>query len=566
MAIQHYFWNQLSEAWTDKEYQKDEALQNRHYWLSFLKTGNLFDKITLSREQLAVVQRRDKFLMINGSAGSGKSITLLGRMFKVMAEEKREQRLLYVTFGQTLIEDARKRSNQSQLYRDLKDNHTVHLKTFHQMVRDILMEANLMTLNLLRVSIGSIGRREDNVYRRTEAYLAKFLASKEYASLPRTRQLYKTHMEGFIRDEIFWMKGNGFIEEDKYLSCERVGRGTSPRLTVEQRKTVFEIFQGYERFRSEHWPEDYDQEDYALLLLKYIDSIPEQLKYDHIFIDEVQDLQPMQLLALNLLGKKSITMTGDHKQRIYRRTPYSLKALGIEIEGNRSRKLKINFRSTKQIMKLARSISFLDTDNDKESDLDFVREGPKPEIRLYQDTPKMVAYIVNEIKKARVHDPNATVAIIHRYDTDEWKTRNSSIRLTLERDFNVIGVENYGKKFNHDQEKPPLFFTDAFSVKGLEFDYVFILHFDREHYPIKQKMDEIKKRHGGDTSSEGYYQDEDSIINEEKKVLYVALSRAREKVVMFCVGEKPPFLSPFIRDFQSRDYDNYGFNKTMFSR
>ncbi|TFE25599.1 UvrD-helicase domain-containing protein [Cohnella luojiensis] len=566
MAIENYFWNQLSDAWTDREYRKDAAVQNRHYWNSFLKAGNLFDTITLSREQLAVVQQRDKYLLVNGSAGSGKSVTLLGRMFKSMAEESRSQRLLYVTYSTTLIEDARKRCRQSPVYRDLQQNHTIHLMTFHQMVSELMKAVGLMRLESIRTTTVSTSREEDNVYRRTEAYLTNYMKSKEYKSLPRSRQLYTTHMDGFVRDEILWMKGNGFIDEKKYLECDRVGRGTNPRLTVEQRKTIFEIFQGYERFRNERWPGDYDPEDYALLLLQRIGKIPEALKYDHIYIDEMQDLQPMQILALSTLFKKSITMTGDDKQRIYRRSPFSLKALGIEVEGRRSKKLRRNFRSTKQNMKLARSIRFLDTENDREDDLIFVREGPKPEIRLYTEVSRMVNYLVQEVHKIRREDPKASVAIIHRYEGNQWKINNSSARIRLAREFSIIGVESYGRKFDYDKLNPPIFFTDAYSIKGLEFDYVFILHFDREHYPLQNKIKVIEKRHNGETGSNAFDQDLDSILNEEKKVLYVALSRARQKTIMLCVGEKPTYLSPFIRDFQSRDYENFGFNKTMFSR
>lgn len=566
MALEHYFWNQLSDAWTDPDYRKVESLQNRQYWNDFLKRGNLFDTISLSREQLSVVQQRDKYLLVSGSAGSGKSITLLGRMFKAMVEESRPQRLLYVTYGTTLIEDARKRCKQSQLYRELYEKHSVHLMTFHQTVRKILRDANLVRIPVLRTTTTSTAREEGNVYRRSEAYLSKYMNSKAYQSLPRSRQLYKTHMKGFIRDEILWMKGNGFIEEEKYIACERIGRGNSPRLTLEQRKTVFEVFQGYERFRNEQWPGDYDPEDYALLLLQHIGRIPEELKYDHIYVDEMQDLQPMQLLTLSMLFKKSITITGDNKQRIYRRSPYSLKSLGIEVEGRRSKKLRVNFRSTEQNMKLARSLQFIDTENDREDDIRFVREGPKPEIRLYVDMHRQCNYLVNEIHKQRKDSPLASVAVIHRFDDDIWKINNSTLRLNLAKEFSLIGVDSYGKKFDYGQVKPPIFFTDPYSIKGLEFDYVYVVHFDRNHYPHQSKILEIDKRHGGVNSSSGYEQDLDSVLNEEKKLLYVALSRARQKTVLLCVGDRPSLLSPFIRDFQSRDYDNIGFNKTMFSK
>ena len=60
-------------------------------------------------------------------------------------------------------------------------------------------------------------------------------------------------------------------------------------------------------------------EDYALLLLKNSELIHYRHKFDYIFIDEIQDFQPMQLKALQLLYTEQIVAAGDNKQRIYKR-------------------------------------------------------------------------------------------------------------------------------------------------------------------------------------------------------------------------------------------------------
>lgn len=560
-----FFWNQLAEAWVEKHYKKNEQLQDQHCWNEFIKNGTLLDGIKLSREQLAVVHTQERQLLINGSAGSGKSITLLGRMFKVMAEPE-PSRILYVSFNPTLMQDANKRCMQSPIFRDLKDAHTIHFYTYHFMVSRLLKESGIMEVEQLEMSTHKLDKFDDLAQRRCKSFTEKYIQTPEYARLPTDRKLYNTHFDRFLLEEFLWMKANGYVTEELYLNCERAGRGINPRLTKEQRYTVFQMFTAYHRHREETYGKDYDPEDYALLLLKNMDRLPDGLKYDHVFIDEVQDLQPMQLKSLVLLAKKSLTLSGDLKQRIYKRTPFTFKDLGIEVEGRRTRRLKINYRSTKQIMKLARSIPFLDAENDREDDLVFVREGPKPEIRYYQTTETLNRYLVREIHALRCQKEDCSIAVIHRYDGDLWKTQNCRTRMRLNREFDVIGVESYGRRFNYSQQRKPVFFTDAFAVKGLEFDYVFILHFDSSHYPRKSKIDDLLKRSGNDKWSNNFIHDEDAIFNEERKILYVSLSRAKEKAVLLYTGETEKKISPFVRLFHGPDYDAHGFTKSRYAR
>jgi len=559
------FWNQLANTWITKDAKENEKPQNHHSWNEFIKNGMLMDGIQLSKEQLAVVQTQEKHFLINGSAGSGKSITLLGKIFKVMTEPD-PSRILYVSFNPTLIQDAKKRCLQSPIFRKFKNVHKIHFQTYHFMVSNLLKKSGVIKVEQLDTSTHSLNKLDDLAQRRCKNFTDKFTETPEYERLSRDRKLYNTHFDGFMLEEFLWMKANGYITEELYLSCERAGRGINPRLTREQRHTIFRMFTAYHQYREETYGEHYDPEDYALLLLKHMDKLPNSLKYDHIFVDEVQDLQPMQLKSLALLMKNSLTLSGDLKQRIYKRTPFSFKDLGIDVEGKRTYKLKINFRSTKQIMKLARSIPFLDMENDREDDLDFVREGPKPEIRYYQHGDTLSRYLIKEINELRQLKKDCSIAIIHRYDGDLWKTQNCRIRLALQRQFGVIGVESYGKRFDYLQERKPIFFTDAFAIKGLEFDYVFILHFDSSHYPHKSKIDDLIQRSENDRWSNNFMDDEDNIVNEEKKILYVALSRAKEKVVLLYTGDTEKKISPFIRLFHGPDYTAHRFTKSQYSK
>ncbi|MCA1011749.1 UvrD-helicase domain-containing protein [Halobacillus halophilus] len=542
-----------------KEKRLSFALKSAKVWQNYFETKGVLPDITLSDEQKAVVQQVDDQLLINGSAGSGKSITLLYKLIKTLEQEEPGKRILYCSFNDTLIVDTYKRLGQSEKYQKLKDKHTLHINTFHYMAAKLLHAIGMNHVPIRSTNQSKIEKIEDNIQRRTMVLVDNFMNSPNHKHLPEAERLYKTHAGNFLKEEIAWIKANGYSKED-YFTKERTGRGSHPRLTKMQRKTIYRLYEDYLEMTKKEFHDYLDYEDYALLLLKHMDEIPDGLKYDHLFIDEVQDLQPMQIMALVKLTKKSIVLSGDSKQKIYQRTPLSYKDLGLKLEGRKNKTLKINFRSTKQIMDFASTIEFLDVENDREDDQKFVREGPKPEIRYYDSENKQSRYLINSIKDIRMGTPEATIAIVHRYDSDVHNINNSSIFLALSREFSVIRTEQYGKSFNYSKKKKPIYFTDPFSIKGLEFDYVFIIHFDREHYPNQKRIKELDQRSGGDTFSDSYLKDEDSILNDEKKILYVAITRAKKKVVLLGSGIK----SPFLRQFHPKNYEAHNFKKMRF--
>ncbi len=335
-----------------------------------------------------------------------------------MEREKEKQRILYITFNKTLLDDTKKRLEQVNLFQELKGRHELHLKTFHQMAHDFLNKLGLR-IPELSTSYDAIQKHEDKIRMRIHVVRDSYLESEAYRRLPEAEKLYQTHTISFLHAELMWIKANGYITREQYLEVERTGRSQTPRLTKAQRNTVFTLFEIYQQMMKTSYKNDgYDIEDYALLLLQYLDQIPTSHRYDYIFVDEVQDLQPMQIRALALLRKKGIVLTGDPKQRLYRSTPHSYASLGLNLQGRRNRILRQNFRSTKQIMALASAIQFVDTENDREENQIYMNEGSKPEIRYFPRERELAGWMERRINRIRNVDPEATVAVIHRYDEE----------------------------------------------------------------------------------------------------------------------------------------------------
>ena len=93
-------------------------------WQNF-KDYAYLEGIDLSQEQINIIEQDEDQLLIEGYAGTGKSLTLLYKFINVLVREE-NKRVLYVTYNNTLIEDTKKRLNTCSEYLENKDRHVVH--------------------------------------------------------------------------------------------------------------------------------------------------------------------------------------------------------------------------------------------------------------------------------------------------------------------------------------------------------------------------------------------------------------------------------------------------------
>lgn len=533
-------------------------------WQNF-KDYTYLEGINLSQEQINIIEQDEDQLLIEGYAGTGKSLTLLYKFINVLVREE-NKKILYVTFNNTLIEDTKKRLNTCSEYKKNLERHEVHVMTFHEMASKLLQRLKVIDRGVGRLTIEQIEKHRGDALRRIASIQAKYIEANfdEYKSLPKEERLYATHDRNFVTDEIAWIKAMGFTSFERYLATERTGRSKSVRLTRNQRKTIFKIYEDYQReLSSNKYGLILDLEDYALKILEKQYEFSEDLKYDYIFVDEMQDLDPMQILALCKLTNKSIVLSGDAKQRIYKKCPVKYEDLGLQVRQKGKRKvLKKNYRSTAEIVRLANSLNFYD-DEDKFSEKQFVKEGEKPIIHRTKDIQTGAKYIADTIKKIHLEDPKKTVAIIHREEVKKKTYGKSEFRLFLEQRLmqSFSDISNYYKKFDFDKGKQ-IFYTNAYDVKGLEFDVVFIVDFNKWFYPHSEGLRKIRE---SNENKDKELVDDDVLdfINTEKKLLYVAMTRAKEKLYLIansCEDEKS--ISEFIFDFDSKYYKESGFTKS----
>ena len=147
---------------------------------------------------------------------------------------------------------------------------------------------------------------------------------------------------------------NGIDDEETYLTTVRSGR---PRISRRQRRAAWPVFRAFQRGVKKRKLLTFEGAVHeARLAVEQGDFT----RYAHVLVDEVQDfsLEALRLIrAISPIGEGTpdpLCTVGDGHQRIYR-TKIPMSRAGIDIRG-RSRRLKINYRTSEQIRRFAQGM------------------------------------------------------------------------------------------------------------------------------------------------------------------------------------------------------------------
>ncbi|HYQ40316.1 MAG TPA: 3'-5' exonuclease [Polyangiaceae bacterium] len=205
------------------------------------------------------------------------------------------------------------------------------------------------------------------------------------------------------------------------------------------------------------------------------------LVYEHILVDEAQDLSPVELaVVLDCSSKaRSITLSGDVQQRLLMDNGFSdwktvLGELGmdhVEIEP-----LKLSYRSTAEIIEFSRHVLGPLASKDEPV---AVRAGAPVELFSFGHSGDALAYLAEALRELMQSEPSASVAVVSRFPEQadvyyEGLKRGEVpyVRRIADQDFPF---------------KPGIDVTDVRQVKGLEFDYVIAVEVSDAAYPAEDE-------------------------------------------------------------------------------
>jgi DNA helicase-2/ATP-dependent DNA helicase PcrA len=209
-----------------------------------------------------------------------------------------------------------------------------------------------------------------------------------------------------------------------------------------------------------------DLEDVSILLRAHELVRGTKQLYHHLFVDEAQDLSPLELSVLigQTTPQRSITLAGDTAQRLFLDNGFtdwrtvlrhlSLSHVAIE-------PLRIAYRSTREILALARHAMgpLAETEPPQAP-----RSGAPVEAHRFPGTGAAVAFLAEALRPLMSREPRATVAILARHPEQADRYFDGLARAEVPA-LRRVRAQDFA--FH-----PGIEVTDIRQVKGLEFDYV----------------------------------------------------------------------------------------------
>ena len=323
-------------------------------------------------------------------------------------------------------------------------------------------------------------------------------------------------------EEISWMKGKAFQSKNEYLDAKRTGRGTNDRVTKTDKETIWEIFSDYNSQLKANDLVDFD--DYALICLDIIKSNPDFEKpFTHIIVDEAQDLSKAQILVISQIVSeetRSISIIADAAQRIYK-SGFTWSEVGLNVRG-RTIEFNTNYRNTIPIVKAAISLLSKEIENEDFTEVTQPRRGgEKPIVGYFSDWSEQGAYIIEQLKKLKSTGSLRSTVILHRSHSG---LRNIKYFL----DSNSFETQELLRNEDIDYESDSIKICTLSSVKGLEFDNVFIIDLNENVIPYPA----------------GFIDTDDEFhISTERRLLYTSMTRARERLYLLSSGIPSRYLS-----------------------
>jgi hypothetical protein len=251
--------------------------------------------------------------------------------------------------------------------------------------------------------------------------------------------------------------------------------------------------------------------------------------FDHVVVDEAQDLSVAQLRFIASLGggrPDAIFFAGDIGQRIFQQ-PFSWKALGVDVRG-RSRTLRVNYRTSHQIRSqadrlLGESLTDVDGIEEVRSDTVSVFNGPAPHLLELPDQAGECRAVAEWLERRREEGmAPQEIGIFVRSPGQ------------LDRALAAVARSGMDAVVLDERVEPTagkVAVSTMHLAKGLEFRAVVVMACDDEVIPLQERIETV-----GDDA------DLQEVYDTERQLLYVACTRARDHLLVTSVRPASEFL------------------------
>lgn len=460
-----------------------------------------------------------------GGAGTGKTVVAVHRACRMAAGDP-EARILLTTFTRNLADDL------AASLRRLDDSVQIQSR---------LEEPGLYVKGVDAVAWAVVQRAGASIESATASVLGVGSTSVLRGTAPGTwREAIKDAGQDVpqeLRTESFFEAEYSMVvlparitTAKQYARVRRTGRGVA--LDRSKRMAVWSVIEAYRSKARADGTTDFDEK--AAIAAAWLEESGVAL-FDHVLVDEAQDLTPSRLQLLRSLveeGPNDLFICEDSHQRIYGQK-VTLSHVGINVRGRRSRRLTLNYRTTAQNLGWAMNILAGGDYTDLEGGVEArgyhsARTGPVPKLlrassmadELDLAADLISSWLPGEDSGDRSAAAPEAIAVLVR---DRYRRENVVNGLS-ERGIDLRAVDQ-------ESAKPgkPLVMT-MHRAKGLEFTHVLLFGIHEGSVPRAMKEYEISE------------QDHADAMLRERSLIYVAATRARDVLAVTWSGERSGLL------------------------
>jgi superfamily I DNA/RNA helicase len=342
-------------------------------------------------------------------------------------------------------------------------------------------------------------------------------------------ETWRTHLQNtaitphMFQGEVDWLKDQIPLSREAYLEVDRRGRGFA--LNAELRQRMFDAMQAYQQSLKRSGALDWG--DVPRLLWNFSETAQVQLpQYDIILVDEAQFFAPlwMRLIQKSLNPRNGhLFLVADPTQGFLGRGT-SWKSLGLEARGH-THHLRRSYRTTREIMEFATLLYRLRLAGEQDDDIlvpDLLNmpTGAFPQVISLTSPQDEIARVANEVAgMVRQGFPRKHLLLLH----SDGRGVNNLIQAIDDRLGKNAALD---PKDNYPGDYVRV--TTINAGAGLESPIVFLvglrLLFEEEQ--SLRLSDEERVR----------------LIRDNTRKLYMAVTRAGQRLVLTYSGELPPVL------------------------
>ena len=310
---------------------------------------------------------------------------------------------------------------------------------------------------------------------------------------------------------------------EAYAEVPRMGRKN--RLGVKQRERLWQVFAAV---RSELKQRGLTTHAGVFAAVADHYSARSTKPFAHIVVDEAQDLGVAELRFLSAIAAVAVDalfFAGDLGQRIFQQ-PFSWSGLGIDVRG-RSATLKVNYRTSHQIRRsadrlLPKALRDVDGLEDDRAGTVSVFDGPEPEVVLVDTAENEVVAVATFLANALNEGISASdIGIFVRSSEQLPRARAAALAAGL-------GIRSL---VDAQAAEGSALVGTMHLAKGLEFKAVVVMACDEDVLPLAERVADVADEF-----------ELDEVVATERQLLYVALTRARDRLMVSGIAPGSEFL------------------------